>query len=214
MQPLAQRKLCPLLRANLRVPRDGNTSPMCPAQPPALLRDPLLPPSPTDSGLFLHQQTCPGPFGPCSKFQRGPLSGGCLVANVCQGAGQERPDLFPWLLGSCVENRLGVGAGQRRETRAKVTTAKPAGDDQGGAGPPVAMDAAVKRSHPQWFEGWVGVGCERKRGGMVTPRCWVPARWGAPRGAQVWGGSWGTESEAPARPPGEKLWLPWGLMAS
>lgn len=46
----------------------------------------------------------------------------------------------------------------------------------------------------------------------MTPRCRVPARWGAPRGAQVWEGSWGTESEVPVRPPGEKLWLLWGLM--
>ena len=43
----------------------------------------------------------------------------------------------------------------------------------------------------------------------MTPRCWVPARWGRVRGAQVWGCLGARcscpQSEVPARPPGKSL---------
>lgn len=43
----------------------------------------------------------------------------------------------------------------------------------------------------------------------MTPRCWVPARWGRVRGAQVRGCLGARccrpQSEVPARPPGKSL---------
>lgn len=52
----------------------------------------------------------------------------------------------------------------------------------------------------------------------MTPRCWVPARWGGPRGTQVGGGgASGTECEASASPPPphpERSWMRWDFMVS